>query len=149
MTRKPGFYWAYDDEDRTGQPVEILENGKVLVLGVSGLLPENHFVHIGDPIAPPSPEKSLIDWLNESPRRPANQAFTAGELRQVAYMIENEFLRLQTVVEAARNLKIWIQHHSETAHSPYAHELCQAVDDFDLKKKPAGEPETAYRFDER
>lgn len=53
MARKPGFYWAWD-EDETPQPVECHGNGKVSVLGVDGAVNETHFVYIEDePITQP------------------------------------------------------------------------------------------------
>ena len=45
--KKPGFYWAWDDEGNA-QPVEAMGNGKLLVIGVGGPVPENYFVSIGE-----------------------------------------------------------------------------------------------------
>lgn len=46
MAKEIGFYWAWDENERP-QPVEVLGNGMVGVVGVSGTIEESFFVHIG------------------------------------------------------------------------------------------------------
>ena len=57
MIKEPGFYWAYDDEERP-QLIEILGNGTCLVPGVEGPIPENSFEYIRTPKIEPVPFSS-------------------------------------------------------------------------------------------
>jgi len=89
-----------------------------------------------------TPTNTLVEriavWLRESPRRPANIAFTAGDERQIAYHIEDAINRegraaiavvlaeLREPTEEmwgglARDLMMWLDFQTKTPKALFAH----------------------------
>lgn len=55
--------------------------------------------------------KMVIEWMNDSKRKPAITAFTEGPDRQIAYAFEMKIERYEKALNKLKNHSYWAYHH--------------------------------------